>query len=89
MRLSFKKTHKTKPVKKIPETHAIFAHVHDANQASDQDPKSLRLSIESTAKVKIGHLARGGKDRTKEARKADDHDTEIKAILVPFGMLDV
>lgn len=89
MRLSFKKTQKTKPVKKLPETEAIFEHVHDANQASDRDPKSLRLSIDSKAKVKIGNLSRGGKDRTKEARKADDHDTEIKAILVPCGILDV
>ncbi len=76
-------------MKKIPETDAIFAHVHDTNRASDQNPKSLRLSIDSKAKVKIGNLSRGGKDRTKEARKADDHDTEIKAIVVPFGILDV
>ena len=76
-------------MKKIPETNAIFEHVHDANQAADQDPKSLRLSIESKAKVKMGNLSRGGKDRTKEPRKADDHDTEIQAIVVPFGILDV
>jgi len=49
----------------------------------------LRLSIDSKAKGKIGNLSRGGKDRTKEARKADDHDTEIKAVIVPFGILDV
>jgi len=63
--------------------------VHHANQAADQDQKSLRLSIDSKAKVKIGNLSRGGKDRTKESRKADDHDTEIKAVVVPFGILDV
>jgi hypothetical protein len=84
-----KKTQKTKPVKKIKETDAIFEHVHEANQASDQDPKSLRLSIDCKAKVKIGNLSRGGKDRTKESRKADDHDTEVAAVLVPFGILDV
>lgn len=84
-----KKTQKTKPLKKIKETDAIFDHVHEANQASDQDPTSLRLSIDCKAKVKIGNLSRGGKDRTKEARKADDHDTEVKATLVPFGILDV
>ncbi len=84
-----KKTLKTKPVKKIKETDAIFEHVHEANHASDQDPKSLRLSIDCKAKVKIGNLSRRGKDRTKDARKADDHDTEVEAILVPFGILDV
>ncbi|HSX81540.1 MAG TPA: transposase [Candidatus Saccharimonadia bacterium] len=89
MRVSLKKTQKIKPLKKIPDTDAIFDHVHHANQASDQDQKSLRLSIDSKAKVKIGNLSRGGKDRTKEPRKADDHDTEIKAIVVPFGILDV
>src|SRR5712691_8966849 len=45
--------------------------------------------MDSKAKVKIGNLSRGGKDRTKEPRKADDHDTEIKAVVVPFGILDV
>jgi Rhodopirellula transposase DDE domain len=89
MRVSLKKTQKRKPLKKIPATDAIFDHVHHANQASDQDQKSLRLSMDSKAKVNIGHLSRGGKDRTKEPRQADDHDTEIKAIVVPFGMLDV
>jgi len=84
-----KKTLKTKPIKKIKETDAIFEHVHEANQASDQDPKSLRLSIDCKAKVKIGNLSRGGKDRTKAGRKADDHDTEVEATLVPFGILDV
>lgn len=84
-----KKTLKMKPIKKIKETDAIFEHVYEANQASDQDPNSLRLSIDCKAKVKIGNLSRGGKDRSKDARKADDHDTEVKAILVPFGVLDV
>lgn len=84
-----KKTLKTKPIKKIKETDAIFTHVDEANRASDQDPTSLRISMDCKAKVKIGNLSRGGKDRTKAARKADDHDTEIIATLVPFGILDV
>ena len=84
-----RKTQKTKPIKKIPETDAIFAHVHQANQTSDQRQNSLRISIDSKAKVKIGNRARGGKDRTREPKKADDHDTHIQAMLVPFGILDV
>jgi hypothetical protein len=84
-----KKTQKTKPLKKIKETDAIFKNAHEANRASDQDPKSLRLSIDSKAKVKIGNLSRRGKDRTKESRKADDHDTEVTAVLVPFGIFNV
>ncbi|WP_337907203.1 ISAzo13-like element transposase-related protein [Iningainema tapete] len=60
-----------------------------ANSSSDNNPKSLRISIDSKAKVKIGNLSRDGYDRTIEARKADDHDTEWSAVLVPLGILDV
>ncbi|MBW4695567.1 MAG: hypothetical protein KME27_27775 [Lyngbya sp. HA4199-MV5] len=69
-------------------TDAIFAHVFRANQASDDNPKSLRLSIDTKAKVTIGHLSRGGKARTLEAKQADDHDTEWQSALVPFGIGD-
>lgn len=78
-----------KPQKKIWETDAIFENVAHSNQAADADPKTLRLSIDSKAKVKIGNLSRGGKARTLEAKKADDHDDHWEAVLVPFGILDV
>jgi hypothetical protein len=58
------------------------------NQASDDNPRSLRLSIDTKARVKIGNLSRGGKARTLEAKQADDHDTEWQAVLVPFGILN-
>jgi len=89
MRGSLTKTHTRKPLKNMPATDAIFDQGHHANQASDQDQKSWRLSLERQAKGTIGHRSRGGKDRTKEATKADDHDTQIKAIVVHFGILDV
>jgi len=47
------------------------------------------MSIDSKAKVKIGNLSRGGKARTIEAKRADDHDTEWTATLVPFGVLNL
>jgi hypothetical protein len=75
-------------LKKIPETDAIFENVLKENQASDKDVKSLRISIDSKAKVKIGNLSRGGKARTIEPKSADDHDTEWQAVLVPFGILN-
>ena len=59
-----------------------------ANQAADQNPKTLRLSIDSKAKVKIGNLSRGGKDRRVEPLQADDHDSEWLSVLVPFGILN-
>lgn len=48
----------------------------------------MRLSIDTKARVKIGNLSRGGKARGLEAQKADDHDTEWQAVLVPFGILN-
>lgn len=59
------------------------------NQSSDDNPKSLRVSIDSKAKVKIGNLSRGGKARTLEPKMADDHDTQWNATLVPFGILNM
>ena len=83
-----KKTQKTKPLKKVAETDAIFENVLAANQAADENPHRLRLSIDSKAKVKIGNLSREGKDRQIEPLQADDHDTAWSAVLVPFGILN-
>ena len=89
MGYSLKKTKKIKPLKKIPETEAIFAIVAQANQAADNQTKSLRISLDSKAKVKIGNLSREGKARYLEPLKADDHDSEWRAVLVPLGILDM
>jgi len=75
-------------LKKIAETDAIFENVWTANQAADENIQSLRLSIDSKAKVKIGNLSREGKARTIEAITASDHDTQWDSILVPFGILN-
>ena len=80
---------KNKPLKKIPQTDAIFDNVHKANQTSDENPNSLRISIDCKAKVKIGNLSRGGAARTQKAKQADAHDTKIKAKLVPFGLREM
>ncbi|UIE37119.1 hypothetical protein KIK02_00165 [Leptodesmis sichuanensis A121] len=72
-------------MKKIAQTDAIFDNVAQENQRADANPKSLRLSIDTKAKVKIGNLSRNGKDRTLEARKADDHDSEWQSVLVPLA----
>ena len=39
--------------------------------------------------MKIGDLSREGYDRNIEPKKTLDHDYEAKAVLVPFGILDV
>ena len=76
-------------MKKIAQTDAIFDNVAQENQRADADPKVLRLSIDTKAKVKIGNLSRNGKDRSLESRKADDHDTQWQSVLVPFGILNL
>lgn len=75
-------------MKKIAQTDAIFQNVFEQNQASDDNPHSLRISIDSKAKVKIGNLSREGKARTIDPQQADDHDLEWQTVLVPFGILN-
>ena len=76
-------------MKKIPETDAIFENVKEANISSDNDPASLRISIDTKTKVNIGEFSRGGKKRSVEAPSACDHDMDSKEKLVPFGILNL
>ena len=75
---------KSKPLRKIPETDAIFDAVHRINRAADADPGTIRLSIDTKTTVPIGNLSRGGKSR--QAQAALDHDLEPAAKLTPFGI---
>jgi len=65
---------KTKPIKRIPETHDIFESVKQANAESDAREDSLRISIDGKAKVNVGDFSRGGKSRGSESVEALDHD---------------
>jgi len=89
-RLGFRlrRVQKTKPIKKIKETDAIFDNVRRANREADEDPECLRISLDSKAKLKIGEFSRGGQSRDANT-KALDHDMQAKATLVPFGILEV
>ena len=84
-----RRVQKAKPVKKVRETDAIFENVDRENQASDEREDSLRISIDTKAKLKVGDLSRGGRSRGVEATKAEDHDMGVKEKLVPYGILDV
>jgi hypothetical protein len=79
---NLKRVQKAKPQKKIKEVDEIFENVWKANKESDENPRSLRISIDAKAKLKIGHFSRGGKSRDKEAKKADDRD-------IPVSMLNL
>lgn len=82
---TLKKVQKTQPLKKIPETDAIFDTLRRLNQAADEDPGCLRLSIDAKATVNIGPFARGGKSR--QSQRAVDHDFDPASQYIPYGMV--
>jgi hypothetical protein len=90
-RLGYKlrRVQKTKPLKKIPQTDAIFDNVRAENQAADDSPDIVRISIDAKAKVDVGDFSRDGECRAAEAPHAVDHDTQPKQKLVPYGILNV
>ena len=69
-----RRVQKTKPIKRLEETDAIFENVDRINAESDAREDSLRISIDAKAKVKIGGFSRGGTSRGREPVKALDHD---------------
>lgn len=86
---NLKKVLKTKPLKKIAETDAIFENVEKQHSLAKSNPRILRISIDVKAKVKIGNLSRGGYSRLQEAPIAEDHDQKWDAVLVPFGIYEL
>ena len=80
-----RKVRKCRPLKKIPETDAIFEEVHRVNQSADQDEGVLRISLDTKATVKVGPFSRGGYSR--QGENACDHDFQPETTLTPFGIL--
>jgi len=76
-------------LKKIKEVDEIFENVNKANHESDENSKSLRISIDTKSHLKLGEFSRNGKARDLEPKKALDHDMKPSGSLVPFGILDV
>lgn len=70
--------------KKIPQTDEIFHQVHLLNTQADQDPHSLRISLDTKTGVQIGEFDRGGKTRIPTA--ALDHDFKPETTLIPVGI---
>jgi hypothetical protein len=80
---------KTRPLKKIEQTDAIFAHVEAAHERAAVAEDTLRISIDTKAKVHVGEFSRDGEARGAEAVEALDHDMDPVATLIPFGILEV
>jgi hypothetical protein len=84
-----RRVQKAKPLKKIPQTDDIFEKTKRANEVSDLRTDSLRISIDSKAKVDLCDSSRGGTSRCKKAVKANDHDMGLKDKVTPFGILNM
>ena len=90
MNYRLKRIQKGKPLKKVKETDAIFAHVAAARAEARGDPETLEISMDTKAKVALGGYARGEKTRTSaagEVTKGWDHDPPAKEKLTPLGIL--
>lgn len=79
-----KRVFKTKPIKQIPETGAIFKEVNRINQQADDDPTTLRISMDAKVGIKVGEFDRGGKTRVPTV--ALDHDFCDCSTLTPYGI---
>ena len=81
---SLKRVAKTKPLKKIPETGAIFKEVNRLNQQASENSTTLRISMDAKVAIKIGEFDRGGKTRITTV--ALDHDFSCVQTLTPYGI---
>jgi len=79
-----KKVKKSQPLKKIPETEAIFEQVAKVNAAADADETQLRLSVDAKGTVLLALLSRGGFNRVEV--KALDHDFRPDKKVTPIGV---
>ncbi len=85
MGYGLKRVKKSRPLKKIPQTDAIFDEIHEVNQEADADETMLRISLDAKAPVKLGLFSRGGLNRV--VVNALDHDFHGKTPKVtPFGL---
>jgi transposase len=76
---------KSEPLKRIPETDAIFKQVFQINRAVSAQPGVLRVSWDAKAAVKIGPFSRGGLSRQPVCGL--DHDFAALAVITPFNIL--
>ena len=83
-----RKVLKAKPLKKLPETDAIFANIREKDGNLLEDENSMdggqvkRLSIDCKATVNIGDYSRGG--MTRGDASAADHDMGCEEKYTPL-----
>ena len=84
---TLKKVRKTLPLKRIPETDAIFENIGLHRKQSL--PGTLKLSLDVKDKIKVGDLSRKGYHRCKDDVCALDKDQHWEESLVPLGILEI
>jgi hypothetical protein len=62
MNYRLKRIRKGQPLKKTPQTDAIFANVKAVRDEVRDDPEVLEISMDAKAKVALGDYVRGGKN---------------------------
>jgi len=83
-----RRVQKAKPLKKIKKRMPFFDNLDAVNRASDSREDSLRISIDTKAKVDLCDSSRGGTSRCKKAVQADDMIWETNQNWFPW-YLDV
>jgi hypothetical protein len=76
-----RRVQKTKPLKKVKQTDAIFENVQQVHEEAQKDAETLEISIDTKAKVQLGEYSRDGEARTNSDGKplaAWDHDPPAK-----------
>lgn len=82
-----RKVLKAKPLRKLPETDAIFTTIKEKDGIPVVNGEQVkRISIDCKATVNIGDYSRGGKTRADS--RAADHDMGCTEKYTPFGIVD-
>ena len=68
MNYRLKRLQKGKPLKKTPQTDAIFANVRQVREQVRDEPETLEISMDAKAKVSLGDYVRGGKNPDRRRR---------------------
>ena len=71
MNYRLKRIRKGKPLKKTPQTNAIFANVKAVKQEI-KPADTLEMSVDTKAKVDEGDYARGGKNQDRRGRHGSE-----------------
>jgi hypothetical protein len=86
MKYTVKSVKKADPINRIPETDMICENLKVVHEIADEDENTIRLSIDTKNKVKVGPFSRGGKSRVDVKAKDHDFGNEYE---IPFGIMNV